>query len=529
MAMYVPNEQDIRMLGIHSVRLHYRIDLMNERMKKIDSIEGISSDGNLSIDADSDIRRTFSIALVLSDRHRISRYEPSEWINKFLWFYIGVEAGNLPVVWYSKGVYAISGSGYHFDARTRRLQISGVDLVAKLNGDLAGQLTGLATKIPASTLAQDEGIEKAIIETLQLAGFDKCFVDYWNRSIPYDLTYDTGATVWSILTELRDLYYPFEMYFDEDMFVCKEIPSGCDDPVILSADSFDRLVISENPEVDYAQVRNCVEMFGASVAPDGNADSVTVTGRRIVLNTTDADLSDGKKISFLVNGVPDGANGYELVINNTVTLGEDQTLGPFPIYDFHTDEAGNYQLLKNGRIENGKQYLVRCAKSQKRFYFIGKQQIHAMVMLKDEVPGEAEYAALKAAENCDNLKIVCTADPDNYDDFYKSRFSMERIGRKNLVLSGGEYDNYSNDADALDVAQFMLWKNARLTDVVTVNMLVVPWLDVNQKVEYTAQYLGGEKPAQYIVKKINYTIGEGEMTVELMRFYPYYPYIVKNK
>ena len=35
---------------------------------------------------------------------------------------------------------------------------------------------------------------------------------------------------------MRDLYYPFEMYFDDDTFVTKEIPSGLNDPSVMDAD-----------------------------------------------------------------------------------------------------------------------------------------------------------------------------------------------------------------------------------------------------------------------------------------------------
>lgn len=93
-------------------------------------------------------------------------------------------------------------------------------------------------------------------------------VDYWVRRIPHDLEYNTGTTIWNILTELRDLYFPFEMYFDDDTFVCKEIPSGYDDPVVLDENTFKSMVISENASVDYSQIHNCVEVWGASNSSD---------------------------------------------------------------------------------------------------------------------------------------------------------------------------------------------------------------------------------------------------------------------
>lgn len=47
-----------------------------------------------------------------------------------------------------------------------------------------------------------------------------------------------------------------------------------------------------------------------------------------------------------------------------------------------------------------------------RFYFYGQVQPHAMVMLKDAKPSKEELDKLKETENCQNLEVVSTANPD---------------------------------------------------------------------------------------------------------------------
>lgn len=78
---------------------------------------------------------------------------------------------------------------------------------------------------------------------------------------------------------MRDLNYPFEMYFDDDIFVCREIPSGFNDPPVLEPELFASLVTSdgESATVDYTSVRNCIEVFGATIDADVFSDANNTT------------------------------------------------------------------------------------------------------------------------------------------------------------------------------------------------------------------------------------------------------------
>ena len=52
--MYVPSTEDIRTLYSHNIELYTRIDLLNDRMKTIDSLQGITTEGRISVDADAE-------------------------------------------------------------------------------------------------------------------------------------------------------------------------------------------------------------------------------------------------------------------------------------------------------------------------------------------------------------------------------------------------------------------------------------------------------------------------------------------
>lgn len=437
------------------------------------------------------------------------------------------------------------------------------------------------------------------------------------------------------------------MYFDDDTFVCKEIPSGYDDPVVIDEDIFKSMVISEDASVDYSQIHNCVEVWGASNSsdyfckdkldendPDGtgiatlckkgtpewnsvvelikNNDlnigynlNIDSTGASILLlELTQASISDGTRISFVCpDNIPKDAR---FCIKNTITvkvansdgsegkITKQQVYGPMMLfsavtnkdgedepqdtsvlkkgtyyvvsygehyidqssdgafsYEFNT-ESGTYEkvprdsaktyYVKEVYDETSKRYVTRyylydkstntttelsdpALIKESRVYFIGQSQSHAMAKFVDTLPIDEQIAADKISEGCDNLEYIVVNDPKRTDTLYNSRFTIDKIGRRNLVLSGSEYEAYTSDESAMTVCQYKLWQNCRLVDSITLKMHLIPWLDVNEKVKYAANYLKSDIPVEWIIKKIDTNIGDGTMDVTLSRYYPYYPYI----
>lgn len=283
---YIASSEELQMLKNHNKHLYCRLELLNNDWDVIDNLEGLTIDGTLSIDADSDIRHTFSSTIYLKKNEKISSYSVDEQINKLVRVYVGMRPAGGNTHWYAKGIYAFNQNGFTYNATDHSVSISCVDLVAMLDGSLSGTLTGYKTVISAGTK-----ISKAIIDTFKLSGMKDYVVDYWNRTIPYDIEFSSETSIWSILTELRDLYYPFEMYFNDTTFVCQEIPSGFNDPTVMDDDIFQDLIISESGDIDYTEVKNCVEVFGASVDYNTYIDDEHMT---ITSTSVDPDDIDKK-------------------------------------------------------------------------------------------------------------------------------------------------------------------------------------------------------------------------------------------
>ena len=543
---YLPTDEDLALLKNHSSHIYCRIDMLNKDFATIDSLDGVVIDGSISVDSESDVRRTFNATLYLGKNSNIANSTEEDWISRNVRVFIGLKDRNNLIHWYNQGCYSFSSNGFTYNSTTNTVQASCVDLVSRLNGDLAGQKVGLASRIE-----KNAQVNKSIEAVLKESEFSKYCIDYWSRTVPHDLDYETGTTLWQILTELRDLYYPFEMYFDDDTFVCREIPSGFNDPPVLEPELFESLVTSdgESATVDYTSVRNCIEVFGATIDADvfstdentrydldSNTLSLKVSAAsgcyQMGIDGSNFSITSDTKIAFLAP-VKFPKDDLNVMVTFTATYTDNDnvqqvasTIKTSKLYAAIADADGNDEAQDLSILNAKKYYVVQWNATTERFYFIGQQQSHAMVKLVDTIPTDEEIVVEKEKENCDNLKFICVNDPANIDDLYNSRMTIEKIGRRNEILSGGDYEGYTTDANAMEVAEYELWKRARLTDGLSVTILLVPWLGVNEKIEYAAKYLGSKTPVEWIIKSFTINLGEGTMSLSLSRYYPYYPYIV---
>lgn len=68
----IPTQTDYEMAQLPTRNLKIKVDVLNFKFQTIDSIEGILTDGSISVDANSDIRRTCSVTLTIKTRWRNS-------------------------------------------------------------------------------------------------------------------------------------------------------------------------------------------------------------------------------------------------------------------------------------------------------------------------------------------------------------------------------------------------------------------------------------------------------------------------
>lgn len=453
-----------------SVRqLRAKINILNFQMQIVDEISGNVLDGNITEDANSDIRRTCNISMVVTDGKFNVQPGSQIWLSSYFQVYIGVD--NLytgQTQWFNKGIYLIDQPSYTFDPVTSTLTFQGYDLMCKMTGMRNGYLEGIPTIIP-----QGSDIRESMIATVtQLGGFTKYAIQENPQTVPYDIQVDPGGTVYDILTQLRDILPSWQIYFDEDgVFHYEPIPSGQNEPVMFYDDTWNEVVLSESINTDFSTVKNIIEVWGKTLNPSHYADA-TVSGDTYQLNIAD--------VSKYRNNMLYGFTAPSIIENPKVQI---NSLGALPI----VNEDGTNAVIPEAEIY----YVVKYQEEPNNFLFMGYQQPYAVV--EDNNP--------------------------------ESPFYVDGpVGKIRIVLQGGEYDNiYTNDL-ATQRAEYELWLRTRLEDNVTLSCVPVYSLQTNTVVSKTLT--NQTSPTLFIIKTISTNLSyQGTQTVQMITYYPLYPTI----
>ncbi|MEG1044558.1 MAG: hypothetical protein RSF81_07255 [Oscillospiraceae bacterium] len=447
-----------------------KIELLNFKLQTVDELSGNVLSGNIDINATSDIRRTCSLELVVTDKSFEIKSGGKIWLNTYIRIWLGIDSliGG-ETIWFNKGVFLIDAPSWKYDGATNTLSLQGLDLMAKMTGLRNGFLSGLTTIIP-----QNSSVRDAIIATIKLAGFDKYVVDECMsgdviQKVPYEIKIDQGGTVYDILSELRNILPNYEIYFDVDgVFHYNLIPTGKNEPIAVGDDIWDNVVLSEDISTDFSDVKNSIIVYGRSLDPARYATATVSGNNYVVAYANVTSLSDNLLYGFTA---PSIISAPYLKVNNLVAypiVNDDNTVAIIP-------EPNVY-------------YVVKWDSGRNKFIFLGHQQVIGVT--KDENPNSPFYIG-------------------------------GDLGEIRLPLYGDEYDNIVTDNLCLQRAKWELWKHTRLQDKISLNCVPILFLDVNTLVEYTQR--DTTAPVQYIVKSISTGLGYNDtMSITMIQYYPFY-------
>ena len=282
--------QSIRNIDCKLFVLDYDYTILDEISGKTESI-------SLSVNAESDIRRTANINIALKDDSRqtnsnIFYWQVGNpyWFDKYIQIYVAIQdVQTQEYVWVNEGIYMVNSPTISYDATSNSLSFEAVDLMSKMTGLRNGQLEGMTYTIPVGST-----ITGAIKTLLIEQGFDKYIVfDPPYNYVPQEINIDVGGTAYDLLCQLRDINSNWEMFFDVDgVFHFQQIPSG---KVIIDPESgeegeptpvvdqtmWDKLNVSYNLDTNFENVKNYVEVLGKVHEPQ---EYGTVTINDNVLN-----------------------------------------------------------------------------------------------------------------------------------------------------------------------------------------------------------------------------------------------------
>lgn len=445
-----------------------KIDILNFDFQVVDSIEGTITSGNITIDANADVRRTCDITVVIKPDTFPLDVGGQIWIDKYIQIYYGTEqnsTGN--ILWVNMGIYIINNPNHVYDATNNTITFSGLDLMAKLTGLRNGYLEQMPGIINAG-----EELRGIFIDLLNQAGFTKYIIEDTGKLTEYDINVDVGESLYDVFNELLEMYPNYEMFFDVNgVFNYKRIYNTASDPIVIDNDLLDKTTIKINNDIDFENVKNAIEIWGAEIDPSYGNPMCTVSNSTYVCTIAElTTLSDGIIIGF---AIPSIITSPLLQINSLTShpiVNEDGTPAIFP-------EINEY-------------YIVTWDNTNSVYRYKGRQQVYAYI--EDTNPDSPFYI------NGTTGKIL-------------------------IPLYGGEYDNIKTDSLANDRALWELYNKSRMNDAITLTSTIIPWIDVNIKI----QYINNDSNISgiFVVKTVNMDFDiTGAMTIKCIRWYDYDPF-----
>lgn len=354
----IPNQTDYDLSQLKVRNQRIKVDLLNFNFQTINSLEGKVTDGSISIDATSDIRRTCNITLVVEKSENMIAPGGQVWLDKFIKVYVGTDNprnGN-ETVWNNMGLFLINNPESVYNATTNTITFEGLDLMAKLTGRRNGQLPAVTTVVPAESKVAD--VVKQTIT--QLGGFDKYIIQDAGYEIPYDIKKDMGSTIYDLLVEIRDLYSDWEMFFDVDgVFHWQQIPNGINEPVVLDFDQLkQKVIISETIDVDFENVKNHIIVYGRLL---DNGEQVMATSTDTI-SSSPYNVDSIGQINYIVddekiynNDLAQQRADYELFLH--ARMNDSITLEIVPLYWLNDVNVKIAHTNKNVGIEG--EYLIK--------------------------------------------------------------------------------------------------------------------------------------------------------------------------
>ena len=549
MATYNITQNDIYLLKSPKI-IHIKVYLLEGNLI-VDELEGYVTSGDGSEDANSDNRRSCSFVIHSYDStYNVGEYNRS-WLNRRVKIDLGYEYFG-KIYYYEKGIFVFNSCSYTYDGSTRDINLQCSDLVSTIDGTHGGTLIGESFLIEGTVYNEETGlwegndIKKCVEDLLKQNGIKEYRVDTigqvsclqgyavnWKQNridtgttqtevnrdevngyddlvndhgtwhmIPYDMEFDKGVTLWEVLTKIRDLYPGYEMYFDKDgVFVFQLIPICNHDRDILDHTQFEGLVISENTDLDLTTVRNATKVYGESIETDRYTETCSLKATTYN-NQSVSSIYPTFETTFAYKGNIVVGIVFPKEIENNKAKNAHMTINneTYPLVERKAlvveDENGNasnivqYNNLQYAYFNSTDMYCFKWLSSQKMWVYAGMYQIEGYIENNDE----------------------------------NSPFAISKIGYRLQVLSGGVYDDITTSTLAQERAEYENWLVSRLTDSITLETVIIPFLEVNQKIQY--RKLSDGSIDSYIIKSLSYSFTDGTMTITMNKFYELDPFIV---
>lgn len=480
---YIPTKSDFDVLRQKDKEIYLKIELLNKSYKVIDIITGNPLSDSLSIDGSALQRRTYNCDLHVIDSSFLIGDDKKIWIDKYIRIYYGIKSmRKQEILWCLIGTFTFLDANYHYSSTTNTLSLSCGDLMADYDGTKNGEIDGYSLTVPAG-----ENIRSSIIALVKEAGITKYIIEDINKEIPYDLEFTDSKTYCDVWIKIRDLYDSWEFFFDVDgTFIWRQIPTGYNDNCIMDNSTLKDMIINEQSSYSFKEIYNVTEVWGKVLELEYNDrycyEGITYVNNIYRLVLTDvSSLEDINHLTQIAIKIPaTNLSGAKVQIND---------LSPIPLV---TDGG---ESLPEATLKADTTYVFMYRRTlgneiQNALYLLGQYQAYGIY--KETNP------------NCP--------------------FSVQNLGYE--IIHRVNYDNLYSDELCYNQAEYDTYKTTAILDTITLECIYIPWLDVNQKIEYTSSMTGLTN--QYMIRSISCSTLDGTMNITLYRFLESFSY-VKNR
>ena len=157
---------------------------------------------------------------------------------------------------------------------------------------------------------------------------------------------------------------------------------------------------------------------------------------------------------------------------------------------------------------------------ENKFILQGEMKIRVIVQEVVEEPSAQAKQAFMEDNECTNVEWI--VNPDSPFACTLSPTTGLIRGEIKQVFEGGEFEGIYTTELAYERAKYENWKACRLQDTKEIEMILIPWMEINNKIQFTSPVT--DQLETWIVQSISYDFIRWTMTVGVSRFYPYYPW-----
>ena len=235
----------------------------------------ISADFDIEFNQENEtIKRNCNISMIIND------IVYNNFIKDHKILIIKVNCGINNEIWINKGVFAVSSENISYSSTDKTLSLTGQDLTCLLDGTLCGSIPTYSALVQ-----KDSDIVDSIKSLLNEVGIENVslpskiqyyYKDEFKSTIPEDMNFSTGVTVWDIINSICNLNYGVLRYFDDDgNFVIRGDIFSDNNTMFTYNDGalstmwerfydkeYNQTIISQNSNIDKSKLKNCIKVFG---------------------------------------------------------------------------------------------------------------------------------------------------------------------------------------------------------------------------------------------------------------------------